>query len=95
MWTYNQMLGRVQGHLAPFAYVLGRAWRQGNSDRGDTAWERLARIPAEMYVRSREAALADVVTEGAAWIRRVRRDGAAWSVVPVPTIPELWPNTTR
>ena len=92
LWTYNQMLARVQGHLAPFAYVLGRAWRQGSSDRGDTAWERLARIPAEMYVRSREAALADVVAEGAAWLRRVRREGAAWSVVPVPTIPELWPN---
>jgi hypothetical protein len=92
VWTYNQMLGRVQGFVAPFAYVLGRAWRQGNSDRGDTAWERLARIPAEMYVRSREAALADVVAEGATWIRRVRRDGAAWSIVPAPTIPELWPN---
>ena len=37
VWTYNQMLGRVQGRVAPFAYVLGRAWRQGNSDRGDTA----------------------------------------------------------
>ena len=92
VWTYNQMLGRVQGVIAPFAYVLGRAWRQGNSDRGDTCWERLARIPAEMYVRSREAALADVVAEGAAWIRRVRTDGAAWSVTPVPSIPELWPN---
>jgi hypothetical protein len=31
------------------------------------------------------------VAEGAAWIRRVRREGAAWSVSP-PTIPELWPN---
>jgi hypothetical protein len=92
VWTYNQMLGRVQGFVAPFAYVLGRAWRQGNTDRGDTCWERLARIPAELYVRSREGALGDVVAEGAAWIRRVRRDGAAWSVVPVPTISELWPN---
>ena len=92
VWTYNQMLARVQGYVAPFAYVLGRAWRQGNSGRGDTCWERLARIPSETYVRSREAALADVVAEGAAWVRRVRREGAAWSVVPVPTIDELWPN---
>jgi hypothetical protein len=45
-----------------------------------------------MYARSREAALADVVAEGAAWIRRVRRDGAAWNALPVPTIEELWPN---
>ncbi|HEV2249616.1 MAG TPA: hypothetical protein VGT60_03825 [Candidatus Limnocylindria bacterium] len=92
VWTYNQMLGRVQGQVAPFGYVLGRAWRQGNRGRGDTCWEKLARVPAEAYVRSREAALSEVVTEGRDWIRRVRRDGAAWSVLPVPTIAELWPN---
>lgn len=92
VWTYNQMLGRVQGYVAPFAYVLGRAWRQGNSRRGDTCWERLARIPAETYVRSRDAALGDVIAEGAAWVRRVRREGASWQVLPTPTIDELWPN---
>ena len=92
VWTYNRMLGRVQGFVAPFAYVLGRSWRQGSTGRGDTCWERLARIPAETYVRSREAALGDVVAEGAAWVRRVRMEGAAWQVLPVPTIDELWPN---
>jgi hypothetical protein len=92
VWTYNQMLGRVQGYVAPFAYVLGRGWRQGNSGRGDTCWERLARIPVEAYVRPREEPLADVVAAGAAWIRRVRRDGAAWTPLPVPTVGELWPN---
>jgi hypothetical protein len=92
VWTYNQMLGRVQGYVAPFGYVLGRAWRQGGSGRGDTCWEKLARVPAETYVRSREAALGDVVAEGRDWIRRVRREGAAWTALPVPTIAELWPN---
>lgn len=92
VWSYGQMLGRVQGFVPPFSYVLGRAWRQGGSARGDTCWERLARVPAEAYVRSREAAIADVVAEGAAWVRRVRGEGAAWNVLPVPTIDELWPN---
>ncbi|MHB8631231.1 MAG: hypothetical protein ACYC9W_04815 [Candidatus Limnocylindria bacterium] len=92
VWTYNQMLSRVQGHPAPFAYVLGRAWRQGSSARGDRCWERLGRVAAEAYVRSREATLADVAAQGAAWVRRVRRDGAAWAVLPSPTVAELWPN---
>jgi len=92
VWTYNQMLGRVQGYVAPFGYVLGRAWRQGNSGRGDTCWEKLARIPVEAYVRSREAPLGVVVAEGGAWVRRIRREGAAWTVLPTPTIAELWPN---
>jgi hypothetical protein len=92
VWTYNQMLGRIQGYVAPFGYVLGRAWRQGSAGRGDTCWEKLARVPAETYVRSREAALGDVVADGRDWIRRVRREGAAWTALPVPTIAELWPN---
>ncbi len=92
VWTYNQMLARVQGYVAPFAYVLGRAWKKGNSARGDTCWEKLARVPVETYVRSREAALADVVADGRYWVRRVRREGAAWTVLPSPTIAELWPN---
>jgi hypothetical protein len=93
VWIYNQMLGRVQGYVAPYGYVLGRAWKQGKAGRGDSCWEKLARIPVETYVRSREAALADIVAEGAAWVRRVRAEGAAWSVLPGgPSIPELWPN---
>ena len=92
VWTYGQMLGRVQGLIAPFAYVLGRAWRQGNAGRGDTCWEKLARVPAEAYVRAREASVGDVVAEGRAWIRRVRREGDGWSVLPAPTVDELWPN---
>ena len=92
VWTYNQMLARVQGYVAPFGYVLGRGWRQGSNGRGDTCWEKLARVAADTYVRSRELPLADVVGEGAAWVRRVRREGASWHVLPVPTIDELWPN---
>jgi len=92
VWTYNQMLSRVQGHVAPIAYVLGRAWRQGNTGRGDICWEKLARVPADAYVRSRDAALADVVAEGRAWIRRVRSEGGGWQVSPVPTLEALWPN---
>jgi hypothetical protein len=91
LWTYGQMLGRVQGHVPPFSYVLGRAWRQGK-DRGDSCWERLARVGAAAYVRTREATLADLVAEGARWVRRVRREGAAWQVLPQPSLRELWPN---
>ena len=91
VWSYNHMLGRIQGYEAPFAYVLGRGWRQGPV-RGDGCWERLGRVPAEAYVRSRERPLADVVAKAAAWIRRVRREGRAWDVLPVPTVDELWPN---
>ena len=90
-WTYNEALGRLQGYTPPAAYVAGRGWRQGQA-RGDRCWEKLARIARETYVRSWEEDLASVVARGMAWIRRLRTEGAEWRVLPIPSVPELWPN---
>ncbi|HEV8228627.1 MAG TPA: hypothetical protein VGQ86_01620 [Candidatus Limnocylindria bacterium] len=90
-WVYNEALGRVQGYTPPAAYVAGRAWKQGD-DRGDRCWERLARVPHDTVVRARGADIREVVQQAASWIRRVRTEGAEWRVLPVPSVPELWPN---
>jgi len=90
-WIYNQALGRIQRYTPPAAYVAGRGWRQG-PDRGDRCWERLARVGRDAFVRSRDQDLGDIVADGLAWIRRVRTEGAEWRVLPVPSVPELWPN---
>jgi hypothetical protein len=90
-WMYNEALGRVQGFTPPAAYVAGRAWRQGG-ERGDRCWEKLARVPREAFVRSRDNDLGAVVAEALAWVRRLRTEGAEWRVLPVPSVPELWPN---
>jgi hypothetical protein len=90
-WVYNEALGRIQGYTPPASYVAGRAWKQGD-DRGDRCWERLARVPHDTVVRGRGTDLREVVQQAAAWIRRVRTEGAEWRVLPVPSVPELWPN---
>ena len=90
-WIYNEALGRIQGFTPPAAYVAGRAWRQGAA-RGDRCWEKLARVPRETFVRSRDEDLGAVVARALAWVRRLRTDGAEWRVLPVPSVPELWPN---
>src|SRR6266545_2971307 len=90
-WVYNEALGRIQGYTPPASYVVGRAWKQGE-ERGDRSWERIARVPHDTVVRGRGSDLRDVVQEAAAWIRRVRTEGAEWRALPVPSVPELWPN---
>jgi hypothetical protein len=90
-WIYNEALGRLQGYTPPAAYVAGRAWRQGD-DRGDHCWDRLARVRHDVFVRGRGAELRDLVQQAAAWMRRVRTEGAEWRVLPVPSVAELWPN---
>ena len=90
-WVYNEALGRMQGYTPPASYVVGRAWKQGD-ERGDRSWERIARVPHDTVVRGRGSELRDVVQEAAAWIRRVRTEGAEWRALPVPSVAELWPN---
>jgi hypothetical protein len=90
-WIYNEALGRIQGFTPPASYVAGRAWRQGAA-RGDRCWEKLARVPRESFVRSRDEDLGAVVAHAIAWVRRLRTEGAEWRVLPIPSVPELWPN---
>src|SRR2546428_13726866 len=90
-WVDSGAVGRLQGFTPPAAYVAGRAWRQGAA-RGDRCWERLARVPSDAYVRSRDEDLASIVARACAWIRRLRTEGAEWRVLPIPSVPELWPN---
>jgi hypothetical protein len=90
-WVYNEALGRIQGYTPPASYVAGRAWKQGE-ERGNTCWERLARVPHDTLVRGRGIDLRETVQQAAAWMRRVRTEGAEWRVLPVPSVPELWPN---
>ena len=90
-WAYNEALGRIQGYTPPASYVAGRAWKQGD-ERGDRCWERLARIPHDTVVRGRGTDLREAVQQAQAWIRRLRTEGAEWRVLPLPSVPELWPN---
>jgi len=91
-WIYNEALGRLQGYTPPAAYVVGRGWRTGNGERGDRSWERLGRVRHDVFLRGRGMDLREVVQEATAWVRRVRTEGAEWRVLPIPSVPEIWPN---
>ncbi len=77
----------------------GRSWvpsgRSGvpsgrSSERGDSAWDRLGRVPADRTIRG--IPLADELAAYAAWTRRLRAHGADWRVLPSPSVDELWPD---
>ena len=91
-WIYNEALGRLQGYTPPAAYVAGRGWRTSHGDRGDRCWERLGRIRHDVFLRGRGIELRELVGQAVAWVRRVRTEGAEWRVLPIPSVPELWPN---
>ena len=91
IWIYNEAVGRLQGYTPPAAYIVGRAWKQGD-ESGDRCWERLGRIRHDVYLRGRGMDLREFVQNATAWVRRMRTEGAEWRVLPIPSVPELWPN---
>lgn len=91
VWLYADALGLVQGFTPPSSYLLGRSWKSGD-DRGEGALERLARVDHDRWLPHRDSTLEDVAREAVAWVRRLRADGANWSVLPEPSVPELYPH---
>lgn len=84
LYVYNDALARLQGYAPRRAYLLGRGWEQ-NQERGSNAMERLGPVPMS-------ADLQGEVEAAAAWVRRLRSEGAQWRPLPTPSVPELWPS---
>lgn len=94
MFVYNRALGRLQGYLPPEGHLLGRGWRQTVKDqthRGTSCMERLAPVNQD-YSFSSGRSIAEAVRAAADWVRRVRREGSGWVVLPEPSVDELRPN---
>jgi hypothetical protein len=91
VWVYSQALGHLQGYTPSASYLLGRS-SSPSPDRGGCL-DRLGRIDHDTVVdRFTGQTLAERTVEALEWIRRVRADGAAWRVLPEPSVPELYPH---
>ena len=94
-FIHNRSLGRLQGYRPPEAFLLGRGWRQttrGATTRVNNCMNRLA--PVGNSDRCRGMSLDSLTDRAADWIRLMRRDGAAWDVLPTPSLHELRPSAT-
>ena len=90
---YNRALGDVQGFVPPHAFLLGRGWEQTVKkvkSRGSSCMDRLA--PVAHHASTPRGTLMDLADAAAGWVRRLRSEGDAWSVLPEASVPELRPN---
>lgn len=88
LYIYNRALGNAQGYEPPRAFLLGRGWSQtvrSITSRGTDALERLGPISFDESVRAKANSAVE-------WVRRLRKEGDKWHVLPFPSVPELWPN---
>jgi len=89
-WIYNEALGRLQEYLPDTACLLGRSWKDKDG-RGSSCMERLASVKCAGAIGKKGDAAA-IAQEACAWIRDMRTKGAAWEVLPTPSVPQLYPN---
>lgn len=101
MYIYNRALGQLQGYLPARSFLLGRGWERhqrvdGERARygGDSALDTLGPVPQDGYVANM-IPIAEAVEEAVEWIRRMRRDGSEWELLPAPSAPELYPNMSN
>jgi len=90
IWLYNEALGRMQGFTPDAGFLLGRRWKQSRA-RGRSALDRLARIDRDRTFND-GTSLSALAARACDWVRRVRREGASWQVLPEPSVAELRPN---
>ena len=93
LFVYNRALGALQGHLPPYAYLLGRGWEQtkkGEKRRVGNCMDRLAPVKHDDTIPG--GTLPERAAAASAWVRRVHCEGRDWAVVPEPSVPELRPN---
>ena len=97
LYIYNRTLGRLQGFEPPKSYLLGRGWQRkeaGATHRCSNAMELLGPIPQNGSLAN-GVIIAEAVEDALGWVRKVRADGAAWQLLPEPTVPELYPNMSN
>jgi hypothetical protein len=90
LFIYNRALARIQGYAPDAAFLLGRGWEQTKSrvtTRVDSAFDRLGAVAMDEVQGTAVDAAVD-------WVRRLRREGRTWVVLPEPSVPALYPDVT-
>ena len=87
VYIYNKILGEIQDYEPRYGYILGKKYEFKNYDNYDYL-NHLAVIDFEDYDKK----YVDEVNKAIKWLLRVREEGTEWKLLPLPTIPELYPN---
>lgn len=86
---YNQALGTTQGFTPPFAYILGKRVIESKTPVYNPFY--LAGI---VDFTDHDADIIRQTGEAISWYRRVKTEGASWTLYP-PSTPELYPNMSN
>ena len=84
---YNNAIGYMQGLIPRKAYLLGRGWNTTKK----TVMNPFDKLGTVDFVEC-DKTINEDSKEAVNWVRRLREEGDNWSVLPYPSIKELYPN---
>jgi len=87
VYIYNKILGEIQNYESKYAYILGKKYEFKNYNNYDYL-NQLAVIDFNDY----DNKYIEEVDQAIQWITKMREDGNQWKLLPLPSIPELYPN---
>lgn len=91
LYVYTHALGRVQGWEPNISYILGRRYKytaSGKTHVGDNCFSRLGHIDYGTW----DSGYKQMTLNALNWIKKIRTEGQQWSLLPEPSVPELYPN---
>lgn len=86
-YIYNRAIGHMQNLVPRKAYLLGRGWNTSKMSV-TKPFDRLGQVD----FHGGDEEIGEDVKASIEWIRNLRKSGSGWQVLPVPSIPELYPN---
>lgn len=91
LYIYNHALGKIQGYEPEESYILGRRYKyesKGKYYLDNNCFARFGHI--QYYKWDRE--YIDESIAAIRWIKKLRTEGKEWTLLPKPSVPELYPN---
>jgi hypothetical protein len=87
LYIYNEALAKIQGYNPMKAFILGKTWAW-KQQTGTNFMEKLGTIDYGGFDSNYVQQTQDAIK----WVLRVRKEGNQWKLLPLPSIPELYPN---
>ena len=91
VYMYNKALGNIQGYESRYSYILGKKWirttRKVTTESNDFM-NKLGLIDYKGF----DNKYTELVNNAINWIVKMRKNGFKWRLLPMPSVPELYPN---
>jgi hypothetical protein len=91
LYIYNHALGKIQGYEPAISFVLGRKYKyesKGMIYSGNDCFDRFGHIEYSKWDKN----YINETIKAISWIKKLRSEGPEWKLLPVPSVPELYPN---